>query len=53
MQSASRDRVEVLLFVDQTTVRTGLEQPRVEQNRVRLTLDDVDGRWLVSGLDAL
>ncbi|HWH29955.1 MAG TPA: hypothetical protein VNU26_13535 [Mycobacteriales bacterium] len=53
VQSASRDRVEVLLFVDQTTVRTGLEQPRVEQNRVRLTLDDVDGRWLVSGLDAL
>lgn len=53
VQSASRDRVEVLLFVDQTTRRTGLEQPRVEQNRVRLTLDHVDGRWLVSGLDAL
>lgn len=53
VQSASADRVEVLLFVDQTTTRTGLEEPRVEQNRVRLTLDDVDGRWLVSGLDAL
>lgn len=53
VQSASAERVEVLLFVDQTTTRTDLPEPRVEQNRVRLTLDDVDGRWLVSGLDAL
>lgn len=53
VQEATPERVEVLLFVDQTTTRSGLEEPRVEQNRVRLTLDDVDGRWLVSGLDAL
>jgi Mce-associated membrane protein len=53
VQSAERGRVEALVFVDQMTARSDLEQPRVEQNRVRLTLERVDGRWLVSSLEAL
>jgi Mce-associated membrane protein len=53
VQTAEGDRVEVLLFVDQTTRRLGLEEPRTDQNRVRLTLERVNGRWLLSGLDAL
>jgi Mce-associated membrane protein len=53
VQDAEADRVEVLLFVDQTTRRQGLEEPRTDQNRVRLTLERVDGRWLLSALDAL
>ena len=53
VESASQDRVSVLLFVDQTTVREGLAEPLTEQNRIRLTLQRVDGRWLASDLDAL
>ena len=50
---ASADRVVVLLYVDQTTTSTRLEGPKVDLNRVRMTLVDVDGNWLVSELDAL
>lgn len=50
---ASENRAVVLLFVDQTTTSTRLEGPRVDLNRVRMTLDRSDGQWLVSGVDAL
>ena len=40
---ASQNRVVVLLFVNQTTTSTRLEGPKVDLNRVRLTLDRVDG----------
>ena len=44
----SQNRVVVLLFVDQTTTSTRLEGPKVDLNRVRMTLvDRVDGEWLV------
>ncbi len=42
-----------LLFVDQTTTSTRLEGPKVDLNRVRMTLVEQDGKWLVSELDAL
>lgn len=52
-----RDRVVVLLFVDQATVKQvpGEKTPttRIDQSRVRLTMTRVDGRWLVSELAAL
>ena len=50
---ASADRVVVLLYVDQTTTSTRLEGPKVDLNRVRMTMTEVDGDWLVSRLDAL
>ena len=50
---ASADRVVVLLYVNQTTTSTRLEGPKVDLNRVRMTLAEVDGNWLVSKLDAL
>jgi len=53
---ASADRVVVLLYVDQTTTSTRLEGPKVDLNRVRMTLTkdgSGDGNWLVSKLDAL
>jgi Mce-associated membrane protein len=53
VQSAERDEVEVLLFVDQSTSRAGLEQPRVDQNRLRVVLEDVDGRWRIARLEAV
>ena len=50
---ASENRVVVLLFVDQTTTSTRVEGPQVDLNRVRMTLTRTNGRWLVSGVDAL
>lgn len=50
---ATADRVVVLLFVNQTTTSTRLDGPRVDLNRVRLTLVKVDGSWLVNNVDAL
>ncbi len=53
--SATEDRVEALLFVNQTTEAADLEEPRVDLNRVVVTLvpaGEAD-RWLVDDLDAL
>ena len=50
---AEGDRVVVLLFVDQTTTSTRLDGPKVDLDRVRMTMSRADGRWLVGGLDAL
>jgi Mce-associated membrane protein len=50
---SSAHQVVVLLYVDQTTTSTRLEGPKVDLNRVRMTLVEQDGNWLVSGLDAL
>jgi Mce-associated membrane protein len=51
--SATADQVVVLLFVNQTTTSTRLDGPRVDLNRVRLTLVKVDGTWLVNKVVAL
>jgi Mce-associated membrane protein len=50
---ADENRVVLLLFVDQTTTSTRLEGPKVDLNRVRMTLSRTGGQWLVSGVDAL
>ena len=41
---AAQNQVVVLLFVNQTTTSTRLEGPKVDLNRVRMTLDRVDGQ---------
>lgn len=53
VEDASPDRVVVLMFVDQATTRASDPTPRLSQDRVRMTLVKVDGRWLVSKIDAL
>jgi len=50
---AEPNRVVVLVFVNQTTTSTRLDGPKVDLNRVRLTLDRVGGEWLVSRVVAL
>lgn len=48
LEASEGDRVVTLLFVNQTT-RAGAEgAPKVAGSRVEVTMDDVDGRWLVS-----
>lgn len=50
---ASPDRVVALLFVNQVTQSDLLDGPRIDQNRVRMTLTKVDGSWLASDIAAL
>jgi Mce-associated membrane protein len=48
--SASGRRAVVLVFVDQTTT-IGNDAPTSTASSVRVTLDKVDSRWLISGFD--
>ena len=51
--SAKKDKVKALLFVNQTTTRTNLTQPRVDLNRVEVTLVKDGNDWLVDNIQAL
>lgn len=52
--SAESDRVRALVFVNQTTTGKQVAEPRIDLNRVVVTLDrDDDGTWLVDDIDAL
>jgi len=53
VRAPSADRVVVLLFVDQTTTSTRLDGPKVDLNRVRMTMQRVGAEWKVAGIDAL
>ncbi|MDT7600890.1 MAG: Mce-associated rane protein, partial [Pseudonocardiales bacterium] len=44
-------QVEVVVFVDQTITNAATAQPRVDRNRVIMTLTPHDGRWLVGKLE--
>jgi Mce-associated membrane protein len=48
--SATPDHAVVLIFVNQS-VTVGTEPPTSTNSSVRVTLDRVDGRWLISGFD--
>ncbi|MGY5052941.1 hypothetical protein ACWDFR_02545 [Streptomyces sp. 900105755] len=51
--SATPDRAVVLLFVNQVTSSTQVPEPRLDLNRVRMTLTRTSDGWKVSGVDAL
>lgn len=51
--SASPDKVVVLLFMNQITTSTQVSTPRLDLNRVRMTLVRGPQGWKVSGVDAL
>lgn len=48
--SATENHAVVLVFVDQT-VTVGTSPPAATASSVRVTLDRIGGRWLVSGFD--
>jgi Mce-associated membrane protein len=43
--------VEVLLFVDQSITNAVNPEPRIDRNRVEMTMELVDNRWLASKLE--
>ncbi|WP_256725557.1 hypothetical protein [Streptomyces sp. IMTB 2501] len=51
--SATADKAVVLLFVNQVTESTQVPEPRLDLNRVRMTLTRTSAGWKVSGVDAL
>jgi Mce-associated membrane protein len=48
IQSASKDKVVVLLFVDQSVSNTNVPDPRMDRSRIKMTMEFVDGRWRAS-----
>lgn len=48
--SSSEDEVALLLFLNQNTTSASQEAPRLDGSRVRVTMSDVDGQWLISDL---
>ncbi|KUI29332.1 hypothetical protein AU194_20915 [Mycobacterium sp. GA-2829] len=48
--SADRDHAVLVVYVNQTTT-IGADPPTDTTSVVRVTLDKVDGRWLVAGFD--
>jgi Mce-associated membrane protein len=50
--SASPNRAVVLIFVNQT-IMVGSDPPTNTASRVRVTLDKVDGRWLISRFEPI
>lgn len=51
VKSVSPDRVEVLLFVDQSVSNASSQEPRLDRSRIRMTMEKVDGRWLASSVE--
>jgi len=50
--SADTDRAVVLAYVDQA-LAVGTEPPTRTNSSVRVTMEKVDGRWLISGFDPI
>lgn len=51
VQSASDDHAVVMLFVDAQITNVTNPQPRVDRNRILMTMDRVGGHWLASKVD--
>jgi Mce-associated membrane protein len=51
VKSASKNKVDVVLFVDQWITNAASPQPRLDRSRVTMTMERVDGRWLASKVE--
>lgn len=51
VQSVSKDRAVILLFVDQAVANMKLPDPRIDRSRMKMTLEKVDGRWRASKVE--
>ncbi|ORI28809.1 hypothetical protein BH686_00760 [Rhodococcus erythropolis] len=48
--NADANDVTLLLFLNQSTTSTKYEGPRLDGSRVRVTMTDADGSWLISDI---
>jgi Mce-associated membrane protein len=51
IKSATKTKVEVLIFIDQSISNTANPQPRIDRSRVAMTMELIDNRWLASKVD--
>ncbi|MDH6199021.1 Mce-associated membrane protein [Mycobacterium frederiksbergense] len=51
VQSATKDKVVVLLFVDQSVSNTTVPDPRIDRSRIKMTMEKVDGQWRTSKVE--
>jgi len=51
IQSESKDKVVVLLLVDQTVTNTARPDARSDSSRMKITMEKVDNRWLASKVE--
>ncbi|MEB3032996.1 Mce protein [Mycolicibacter sp. MYC340] len=51
VKSATKNKVEVLLFVDQSVSNKVAPQPKIDRSRIVMTMEKVDGRWLAAKVD--
>lgn len=51
VQSASKDKAVVLLFVDQSVTNANVPDPRIDRSRIKMTMEYVDGRWRASKVE--
>jgi Mce-associated membrane protein len=51
IQSETKDKVVVLLMIDQTVTHAARPDGRVDRNRMKITMVKVDGRWLASEVE--
>lgn len=51
VKSATKNTVEVVLFVDQSVSNKAAPGPQIDRSRIVMTMEKVDGRWLASKVD--
>ncbi|WP_078312209.1 MULTISPECIES: hypothetical protein [unclassified Mycobacterium] len=51
VKSATPDKVQVLLFIDQSVSNVAVPEPRMDRSRVQMTMEKIDGRWLASDVE--
>lgn len=53
VKSAATNKVQVLLMVDQSVSSLATPEPQIDRSRIKMTMQKVDGRWLVSKVELL
>ncbi|WP_125079117.1 Mce protein [Mycobacterium sp. P7213] len=51
VKSATKNKVEVLLFVDQSVSNKTSPQAQIDRSRIVITMEKVKGRWLAAKVD--
>lgn len=53
VKSATKDKVVVLMFVDQSVSNRNSPTPQIDRSRIKMTMNKVAGRWLASKVELL
>ncbi|MGA8547317.1 MAG: Mce protein [Mycobacterium sp.] len=53
VKSATTNKVQVLLMVDQSVSSLASPEPQIDRSRIKMTMQKIDGRWLVSKVELL